>query len=197
MGSGASSAAMPPIIRRSSSGESEYHTPSTSTSEPFVNDPFSTEANGPGAVAWRKFVETGVITNEVFADDALRHKMLAFARGEIDTAVTDEELAIAVDAPWVGDDEFQNASDHLVTGKFVCGVFVPEYEQQYPVKPQHDPEPTTMFDEDVLDLVRDFDLVRICCRPVPRYPLDASALVFVPGAPRHSRKRTRSEAGLD
>lgn len=197
MGSGSSTvAAAVPLIRRASSAESEYYTPPTSTTEPFASDPFSTEANGPGAVAWRKFVETGVIPNEVFADDALRHKMLAFARGEIDTAVTDEELAIAADAPWAGDDEIQNASDHLVTGKFVCGVFVPEYEQQYPVKPQHDPE-TTMFDEDVLDLVRDFDQIRIRGRPVPRYPLDGSARVFVPGAPRHSRKRTRSEAGLD
>lgn len=202
MGSGSSTvAAAVPLVRRASSAESEYHTPPTSTIEPFANDPFPTEAeaNGPGAVAWRKFVETGVIPDEVFADDALRHKMLAFARGEIDTAVTDEELAIAADAPWAGDDEIQNASDHLVTGKFVCGVFVPEYEQQYPVKPQHDPEPDAgvVFDEDVLDLVRDFDQIRIRGRPVPRYPLDASARVFVPGAPRHSRKRTRSEAGFE
>jgi hypothetical protein len=179
MGSGASSAvAMPPLIRRSSSTESEYYTPPT---EPFANDPFPTQDDGPGAVAWRKFVETGVLPDEVFADDGIRREMLAFVRSGVVTEMTDDELTIT--APWVGQDEVQNGSDHLVTGKFVCGVFVPEYEQQFPVKPQHDPEWLDEF--------------QIRGRPVPRYPLDVSAHVFVPGALRHSRKRTRSDAGLD
>jgi len=176
MDSGASNVTAP-LARCASSEESEFYTPTPPTKS-VMNDSCLTEA---AAAAWRKFVETGLIPDEVFAIDELRRKMIVFARGEINTIVTDEELATAADAPWAGNDEIQNKTDHLVTGTFVRGVFVPEYEPQFPVNPQHYEMPVIFEDE-----------IQVW-RAVPRFPLDANARIFVPGSPRHSRKRVRSE----